>query len=668
MEYSLKNGGTLNARTVIRGPHHYLVLQSSKKKPLAKDVLNSFVITPFNRRPPAPFIDTFYDFRVTTSWHPKLDTGLRKMYEIASSEEFLDQLESASYGTKDRSASFYNDSTGESVAVSIHKFPKYHHSRDTARFFENEYDTERMEKDMVLRSRETLRPSPNSFGYKYVFTDTNSSRMLIYAGILQNNRFFSISSATDTLAKGDDMVSQFLNSFVPEAKDTISLFRSKLDQFFSDLSSKDSLTRARAMQAASKLYFGPESVGRFKLIIDSLRFSDKDYFELKSKFISELGYIDDSCCVKEVIGYLNNLYERTADTAYFQNPILISLARLKTKESFASLKEHLMQDPPIFEDDYGMENLFGYMHDTLSLSKMFFPDILQLMSIDDYKSEVTSLLRTMVDSGFLKAKDYEQYFSNLYFDAKIELKRQQSADVLLAKKQSQKEQEGDDAATRSYYSNNSDVDNYAVLLMPFYEKNTAIRKFFDKLLQSKDLDVRMNTAVLMLRNNFPIPDSVLLSIASKDQYRAPLLHQLEEARKEQYFPAIYRKQEDVARSLLLGDDEYEKFYDIQLVGNKQVKLRNTSGYVYFFKYKLKKEDEWKIGISGIQPDSLSKVSSNDMLVSMTDKKINAETPESEQFEKQLKRLIFSLRRSSARFYRDGGGYGFDRFYDEGHDD
>jgi hypothetical protein len=124
----------------------------------------------------------------------------------------------------------------------------------------------------------------------------------------------------------------------------------------------------------------------------------------------------------------------------------------------------------------------------------------------------------------------------------------------------------------------------------------------------------------------------------------------------------------VARSLLLGDDEYEKFYDIQLVGNKQVKLRNTSGYVYFFKYKLKKEDEWKIGISGIQPDSLSKVSSNDMLVSMTDKKINAETPESEQFEKQLKRLIFSLRRSSARFYRDGGGYGFDRFYDEGHDD
>jgi hypothetical protein len=67
---------------------------------------------------------------------------------------------------------------------------------------------------------------------------------------------------------------------------------------------------------------------------------------------------------------------------------------------------------------------------------------------------------------------------------------------------------------------------------------------------------------------------------------------------------------------------------------------------------LKREDDWKMGLSGIQPEDPSQISSDDMLVSMTDKKINAEDPELEQFEKQLKKLIYSLRRSSAYFYRD----------------
>ncbi|HEX6916123.1 MAG TPA: hypothetical protein VF145_12830, partial [Chitinophagaceae bacterium] len=400
---------------------------------------------------------------------------------------------------------------------------------------------------------------------------------------------------------------------------------------------------------------------------DSLKWGDKDYFELKAKFINELGYLDDSCCVQDVISYLNGLYEKTADTAHFQNAVLISLARLKTKEAFASLKEHLMQDPPVFDNDYDLGNLFGYLEDTLELARNFYPEVLQLMSIEDYKYEVTSLLRTLVDSGYLKAKDYESFFSNIYFDAKIELKRQQSADVKQAEKESQEEQEGEQDAERDYGSGGSDVDNYAVLLMPFYEKNQAIRKFFDKLLQSKDLEVRSNTAVLMLRNNYPVHDSILLSVAEKDQYRASLLRALEEAGKENLFPAAWRKQEDIARSLLLEDKDFEKFFDIQLVGKKAVQVKNDKGYVYFFRYKLKREDDWKIGISGIQPESPDKISSNDVLVKMTDKKITTDEPELDQFEKQLKRLIYSQRRSSMNFYRESNNmYGgmMDNYRDE----
>lgn len=655
MEFSWKGGGNLVARAVIKGPHYYLVAASNREKHAGKELLNSFALTDFRSQAPATFVDTFYHFSVSNSYQPRIDQVLRKMYEDAATEEFINQTEYYSYTPKDRYASFYNDSTGENVNVIIQKFSKYYHAKDTARLFENEYNTARFEKDMVLRSREVIRPGGNSFGYKYVFVDTNSSRKLTYAGILQNNRLFKVSSVSDTLTK-TDAVTEFLKTFKPMVTDTISLFRSKLDQFFTDLNSKDSLTRKRAMDAASQLYFGPQSIPRLKKVIDSLKWGDKDYFELKSKFINELGYLDDSCCVSEVISYLNNIYEKTADTAYFQNTALLALARLKTKESFAALKEHLLQDPPIFENSYDQKRLFGSLEDTLALAKSFFPEIMQLMSIDDYKSGVTGLLRTMVDSGYLKASDYEKYFSNIYFDAKIELKRQQSADVRKAEKESNKEEGDDEDGRRSYDNDVPEVSNYAVLLMPFYDKNPAVKKFFEKLLQSNDRDVRKNTAVLMIRNNYPVPDSVLTSVAEKDQYRASLLRELEDIGKESLFPAQYRKQEDVARSLLLEDKEYDKFADIQMAGKELVHVKNRTGYVYYFRYKLKKEDEWKIGISGIQPQDTTMVNSNDLLVSMTDKKINQEDPEMEQFSRQLKRLIFSLHRSSANFYRDSRNY------------
>jgi len=51
-------------------------------------------------------------------------------------------------------------------------------------------------------------------------------------------------------------------------------------------------------------------------------------------------------------------------------------------------------------------------------------------------------------------------------------------------------------------------------------------------------------------------------------------------------------------------------------------------------------------------------------VSLTDKKLTAEDPELDQFEKQLKRLIYSIRESSANFYRENNRYGYDR-YDDG---
>ena len=63
------------------------------------------------------------------------------------------------------------------------------------------------------------------------------------------------------------------------------------------------------------------------------------------------------------------------------------------------------------------------MEDSMQLAKKMFPDLLQLTSIPEYKFPVLYLLKSLLDSGFIQSKEYEEYFSKLYFDAKIAMKK-----------------------------------------------------------------------------------------------------------------------------------------------------------------------------------------------------------------------------------------------------
>ena len=87
--------------------------------------------------------------------------------------------------------------------------------------------------------------------------------------------------------------------------------------------------------------------------------------------------------------------------------------------------------------------------DTLSLTKVVFPDILQLMNIDDYRNDIMNLLVTMVDSGYLKATDYETSFPKIYLEAKQLLKKQLAKEN---KAKMEKAARKDASATISPYS------------------------------------------------------------------------------------------------------------------------------------------------------------------------------------------------------------------------
>ncbi len=653
----MKDGSTVYAKYIIRGPHYFVIaVRSKNKKADFNAYFNSFSFTPFQYNTPSAYVDTFMHFTVNTAIVPEIDKDIREIAENAASDQANGNNASGyiSYWPKTKNGLFKSDATGELIGVSIQEYPRYFYVKDPAKFWIDNLADYYGKSDLQLYKMDTIKLKNGVQAFRLTLRDTGSSRTITRMLMLKDNYSFSIVTMGDTLSAESSFISSFFNSFNPEEKKLgRSIYENKLDEFFGDLFSKDSATQKRAQQCISNIYYGEQGVPKIAAAIEKLNFTDKAYFDTKSKLIAELGYIKDTT-KSVVVPLLKKIVEQTADTSLFQNEVFKALARHKTKAAYQLFKELILQDPPIFSDSYEYNSLFRNLDDSLELARTLFPELLQLSTLADYKDNVLGMLVRLVDSNLIKATDYEGYFTKIYFDAKVELKRQQVKDEKIMEKELL---QADDENKLSFVNygryNKNNLDDYSVLLLPFYEKNKMVPLFFERLLQSRDPDVRLTAAVLLLRNKLPVADSVLLNLAAEDQYRSKLYVKLEKIKRLDRFPVKYNNQLAIARSFLVADKNYIKTDSIVFIKKQAATCLGKNGVVYYFKYRVKKTDDWKIGISGLQPEDEKSIYTDDKLTSMTDRKIKAGESLDDQLQAQLKKLLFSFHKSGKDFY----GYG-----------
>jgi uncharacterized protein YbaP (TraB family) len=662
--YLEKDGSCIRARFVIRGADYYTLASHSRNKDRPFPAFfNSLVFIPYHYASFRDYMDTFVGIRVTTPMVPDIDAGLRGILERATSEEFLNAIpDYNNYWPHPRTALFRDDSTGEAVFVSAEPFPKYYYPKDSSVFWLEETNEKKLLKDLTIRSKKPFRYADTSSwlrsitGYQYVLSDTNTSRQIHTWVFLKNNHLFRVVSLDDTLTTQHDFTDRFYATLRPlETKPEPSVFASKLDLFFHDFYSKDSMVAQRARGAIPNVYFGPAGVPALLDAIRNLPYNGKDYFDTKKKFINELGYINDSAAIGKVVEGLHRIYEGAGDTSTLQNAVIKALAHHKTRAAYDLLKVLLAQDPPVFDNSSDYNYLFQDLGDSLPLARTLFPGLLQLATVSDYKDNIQSLLAGLVDSGYLAAGDYETYFSQIYFDAKIQWKKQEGRDE--KRLQKKEDNSSDDNDNETADASGNELEDYAVLLLPFYDKNPTIPHFFDKLLQSRDASLRLSTAILLLRHQRPVADSIINVLAASDQYRSRLLKSLLTIHRPDRFPRFFKNQEAISRSLLTASKPDADFDDLQLVDKRMVQFKQSKGYIYFFRYKIKKDDEWQMGLSGLQPLDLKEVSTDPLFVQLTGKKIKSDIPVLDQFGQQLKLLMFSKRKSAASFYQDNEFYG-----------
>ena len=660
----MKDGSFVSARFIIKGPNYFVIAARSKaEKKDFSSYFNSFHFTPNNYASGKIYTDTFMHFAAVTPVLPELDDAYRAKLEKVSKEISGSKMYANynSYWPKVRHAIFKSDSTGEAISVAIQQYPQYFYVKDSAKFWDNELNGYLEKNDLKINKKDFFSLNNGVKGYRFILGDTGSSRTINRVSILKDNYMFNLVTIGDTINNQSNFINSFYENFKPQqTKLGRNIFDNVLDVFIEDLFSKDSATHSKAQLAIGNVYYGEKGVPKIMDVLQKITPDDKDYFATKVKLIAELGYINDSL-KPVVVDNLKKIYTQAGDTSIFQNVVIEALARHKTIGAIRLLKELILQDPPVFEKDYDYEALFSNLNDSLLLAATLYPEILQLTTLQDYKQPVISLLVKLVDSNYIKASQYESYFSKIYFDAKIALKKQQGKEE---KKMADSKKKDDNDYTelstiKNYNFNyiNDKLGDYAVLLMPFYDKNVNVPKFFDKLLASKEEEISMNTTMLLLRNNKFVADSVLTRLAAKDLTRGALFTKLEKINKQDKFPVKYKTQLDFARSYLVESKNYAAIDSIVFVSKQIIFYNQKQGTLYFFKYRVKKEDDWKIGISGLQPLNNKQVSSNNKFCYMTDKRLRNDKPQNEQFQEQLKKILFSFHKSAKNFFEaDGNNY------------
>jgi len=715
-QYKHTDGSLICTRFLIQGPHYYtLVAHGKNGNTTAEKFFNSFELTPFVYKEIKERKDTAMYFSVATSWFPeekknKIGVPDEDSYESADDDDDDNYFSLTKDDYKTRLVK--NDTTGEAVFISFLRTSKYEYVdstllRDNKYLFLPGFDT-----TWIIRStkKSTL---PNGMKVmEQLVTDTNSSRAILSKTFYRNGLRFQLTAETDTLSQPSSFVKSFFENFVPaDTLKVINPFTKKSKIFFTDFFGSDSVARKKAINSVWQIDLDSTDLPLLTKAIHSFKWSEKKYLERKISFISKLGDIP----VKESADLLKNIYYAAGDTLQLQHTALSALLNQKTQYSFRLFKDIIINEPPVLDNEKSYQNdyrtypatityrsiyntgselsgggFLNELYDSLQLTKTILPDLLPLMTLDDYKKPIMHLLRKMVDSNLVKAKDYEIYFSKFLIEAKQELKKQ----AIEEKKSAIEKAEGEKTEAKPaniYRRNESDQGNedlltYATLLLPFKETNPAVNDVLKQMLSSNDKRLKYNTAYLLLRHKLSLPDTTLAYFAKLDEYRYELFTDLRTLKMLDKFPAEYKNQRDLSKSKLFSSSYYSKPDSLVFIDSLPATLKNRKGFVFFYKYKTKKDDlSWKLATAGLLSQDNNQFNdedddddeedddgrmytsimsgwnlsgNNDKIVftEFTDEKIKDDVPVKEQMEKQLKKILYSKRKSARMFYNGGPDY------------
>ena len=661
--FKLSDSSYLFVRHIIRGAHQYNLLLHSKSKNADENFFNTFAFKPFKYSAVRDFNDDVAMVKCKTPFVPKLDSAFRRVYNELNyaKSNFVNGVEKEQYWQAKQNIKLVSDSTQEMVFIQTQKLPIYFYAKDIHKFWQHEISAFYDSTTHILKEKKYFSLPDGTSGYNVVYTDTGSTKLVKIKFTLKGNQLVYAFAITASNEPESELLSTTFNSVQSNIKKTSeNILNNKLKNYFADFYSKDEKTKTRARNWISNIRYDEEGIDGLLNAYRTYKYDEKDFYENKTKLVKEFGYITDSTAQPKLMKALKTLYDWSADTSMFQNQVIIALARLRNKKSYAELKQMMTMDPPVFENNQQVNELFGLLNDSLKTTKTLFPEILQLAALDDYKNPINSVLEDLADSNLLATKDYETYFSKLFFDAKINLKKQFSKDEEMLKSMADKDAQ--EANRYKKYYNSEEVNNDVIrdfkLLAMFYQTNPMVKKYFDKALQSKNNLLVINAATALEKYKISVADSITKKLAADKMYAYLLYKKLGMNKAENLYPSAFNNQQKLTYSQIFWQGDFKKLDTIVFLQKLKTEVSKVKGNVFVYKYRLDNDGPWYLALCGIQPFDESKTAFNN-LVSDVKTQIDDKKNLQKQISKALlKQVLQQVKNENGFFKGDGGGVNF----------
>ncbi len=368
----------------------------------------------------------------------------------------------------------------------------------------------------------------------------------------------------------------FQNFKITEEKNSAEILNNSPDELFTDLKSRDSITFQKAYDALSEVNFERNELMLLmeKSLIEYP--ANENYQTVNHKLLSIAGDLFQNAelpAKREVIAFIENNYPRPNKMIEeIRFPLLEIIAKDKTSENFELIKKLLAEKLPSKGADY---LLFKQLKDSLSLSKIFYPELLRYISDTIMGMPVADLTKQMLDSAMISV-DVVQAAKN---------------DILkLAHKQLK-------------YALKTDADDYSydyritelISLMGMI-KQRETDELVMEFLKAKPVSIKKEAALALIKNNKPVSPFALKQIASDKYERANFYNDLSGINKNNLFPSDFRSQQKLAESYIyqsLVDDDDGEPSDVELIYIKKIEdeYKGEKKRFYFFRVNFPQEED-----------------------------------------------------------------------------
>lgn len=635
------DGRHIHLMSVIKGAYYYLLVSSEKSETRNTKFFDSFT---FNDHVYLFDKEVFYDSLLRFSVNSNFLTPDPFYQEIMMARNRLrdakvqDEMEKSFNRSQ---ANYYYSENYEAIGVEMVVFSPYAHIKDVEEYWDGKIkDYTRSEYFYVYSQERVVSDGMNYM--EVAFADSASSRLIYKKYVLNVNRLYVLTANLDTLSQKSAYVNEFFSTFRPVNEDpsAISVFDDKAKLYFQNIRSQDSLTRDAALKAVVRFVnFDKEHVEEMIGVIRTYPFGP-DYINAKIQMIKDLGKIDHPM----VLPFLSEYYMQVTDTSLYQFAILEALALQKTKRATQLIVRLLDKDIPVSNDSRALEAVFRPFYDSIVLTNYLFPDLLNYTFVNKfYEDEIYTLLATAVSRDKIRPRVYRRQTNGMIKRARILVKGERSA--------LQRD--------KNYSGSSSALQRFAYLIFPFNRKKQV--KTLINEMQRLNLRFQSELLPIMIQNNMKITPEFFERLVSdiKNLDRLAYVVYRMSAEQRALLPANWVDQERLCRSRLFynGYSPYDETKDsIVFIGKEWVKTRREAGWVYFYKTKKEKEDNWTLAFIGIQPEN-----TNEFSIDLRQSRTRITIPRGASIEELIREEIktIELKDRPRATEEDLGGFDFD---------